>query len=83
MGISLLTAITIQSNGDDIHCETAGSDEESGKWAGAISLYRDGHLHTTLLSTKPTYKTRRTAVAAMKRLVAKIRAAELFPTKNK
>ena len=82
MGMSVLTALTIQGNGDDIVCEACRERKKGAKWAGMISLFRghgrDRHLHTMLLSSEPIYNFSWTAKAAMKKLVAKIRATDFL-----
>ena len=75
MGISMLTALMIQNPDNDIRCLAGGP--VGGKWTGWISLYRDGQLHSDLLSTQPVYASKSKAVGAMKKLVEDIRSAKL------
>ena len=75
--VSRITALTIQTRGDDVQCEALGQEETSGLWIGVINLYRNQCFHTTLLSTVPMYKTSEKAVQAMKDFVKQIRATPL------
>lgn len=71
-GISMLTALIIQNNGDNILC-SSGQDEKSKKWHGFIYLKKGGAVHTELISTDPAFETQETAESAMKALVDEIR----------
>jgi hypothetical protein len=77
MPISLYTALVIQTEGNDIRCEPYRQDEATGKWAGAINLYHDGHFHTTLLSSNQIYDSSEDAVKGMEKVVAEVRAMKL------
>jgi len=82
MGISVMTALVIQSRGDDIHCEAEGpccavGDEAHGKWVGWINLYRDGEFDHPLLDSGPRFNTADEAIDAMKKLVAEIRQMKI------
>jgi hypothetical protein len=77
MGISLITALTIQNQGSNIHCEPYGQHKDTGKWAGAINLYHDGFFHTTLLSSEATFDSSELAVKAMEDVVQQVRKADL------
>jgi len=81
MGVSLYTALVIQSVDNDIRCEIYGSDGK-GKYAGAINLYHDGHLHTTLLSTGLIYGSEKDAIEGMEGVVKQVRAINLAPKKK-
>jgi len=72
------TALVIQNEENDIRCEALGRDAKTGKWAGAVTLYHDGHLHTTLLSSEPTFESSEAAVAYMEDIVRQVRAADVL-----
>ncbi len=72
------TALLIQTKGTDIHCEAA-KDTESKLWSGFISLYRGKEFERFLVSTNPCHKTKKDALAAMKKLVSQVREVELSP----
>lgn len=82
MGVSLLNALTIQGQGDNIVCEVYGQSEENRKWAGAISLYKDGRFHITLISSRPVFDTAEKAVKFMESVVAEVRALDLNPQRG-
>ena len=77
MGITAITVMTIQSRGKDVKCAAGGPDKETGKYAGWISLYRNGEYDHDLLSTGPVYDTKKDAIKAMKKVVEEIRAVDL------
>lgn len=82
MGIYLITAMTIQGQGDNIVCEPLGQHRETGKWAGVINLYKGGFFHTTLLSSEPIFSTREEAISEMKEVVRLVREMDLRPQKQ-
>jgi len=72
MGVSLITALTIQSR--NVICDAGGPDS-SGKYSGWIMLETDS-WHP-LLSTPNMYDTAEQAKAEMEKTVAGIRATKL------
>jgi len=73
MGISLGTILNIQTNGDNIKCH-AEQNLDSKKWAGWICLYRNGYLHSELLSeTVATHDSKEIAITAMDKVVQDVR----------
>jgi hypothetical protein len=72
MGISVLTALTIQSR--DVRCEAAGPDQ-NGKWAGWIML--DVDRWHPLLNSEPIYDNAQDARTAMEKVVKEIRETEV------
>lgn len=72
------TALIIQTKGVDIHCEAA-KDADSKLWTGFISLYRGNKFDRFLVSTNPCHKTKKDALAAMKKLVSQVREVNLSP----
>jgi hypothetical protein len=71
--MTILTAIEIHTNGENIRCSGGGPDKQ-GKYMGWIELWRDGRLHKPLLSTQPIYNTKEAAETAMREIVAATRA---------
>lgn len=69
-----LTALIIQTNGDDIKADTGG---EGDKWIGWIKLYKNGEYDRLLMSSEPIYKSREAAIDAMNELINKVRAIDL------
>lgn len=72
-----LTAMIIQSRGDDIRCEILGEDKETGKISGCIMLYNDDVAHTMLLSSPPIFNTSQECIEKMKQAVEEIRKLDL------
>ena len=79
MGVSFLTALIIQSRGKDVKCLAGGPSKDKRKYAGWISLYRDGEYDHDLLSTEDIYNSKKEAVNAMKKIVSEIRSMDLTP----
>lgn len=71
-----LTALIIQSRGDDIVC-TAGGPNKNGKFSGWIELYRNGEFDHALLSSEPVYTSEEVATEEMRKIVKQVRSAEL------
>lgn len=71
MGVSVLTALTVQNPENDIRCQAGGP--VNGKWAGWITLYKDEMYHRPLLSTEPVYDSEADAKRAMEKTVEEIR----------
>ena len=71
-----LTGLIIQTNGENVVCDSAGPDK-FGKYAGWISLFKDGSYHSSLLSTNGIYDSTEEAEKKMKNLVEEIRAMDL------
>lgn len=72
------TALLIQTKGKDIHCE-ATKDSECKLWSGFISLYQGKKFDRFLVNTNPCHKTKREALAAMKKIVTQVREVDLSP----
>ena len=77
MGVSMLTAMIIQSRGKDVKCLAGGPDKSTGKYVGWITLFQDGEYDHELLSSEPIYETKGKAIKAMRDFVAEIRAVDL------
>lgn len=75
MGVSRLTAWTIQNPENDIRWNASGPVD--GKYAGWILMYKEGSYHFDLLSTGLVYESAEAAKAAMKALVSEIRSMEV------
>jgi len=69
------TALVIGSTDNDIRCELYGQDAGTGRFAGAVNLYRSGVFHITLLSSRPGFASPEEAVAYMEEVVQQVRAA--------
>ena len=83
MNVSFINAIIIQGQGDNIVCEVYGQSKETGKWAGAINLYKEGFFHRTLISSNPVFDTEENSVRYMKKIVKIVRLTDFEPqTKN-
>ncbi len=66
------TSFIIQTNGDNIKCESLGQGENK-KWIGGINLYKDGFFHITLASSDPIFGSEAKAIESMKEIVMKLR----------
>jgi len=71
-----LTALIIQTRGDDIKCEIYNRTEE-GKVAGVINLYTDGEYDHPLLSTEPIFNSDDECLTKMKEIVDHIRSIKI------
>lgn len=79
MGISLLTILTIENNGDNILC-TASQCRKTKKWAGEINLMREGLIHSRLIDEpNPSHETKTSAIARMEEIVQAIRNKQYGP----
>ena len=76
--MTLITALEIQTNGDDIRCAAGGPSTENGKYVGWISLWRGGNLHKEMLSTDAIFDTADEAKTYMESVVAKVRDTDLM-----
>ena len=78
MGMSRLTALIIQTNGNNIKCDAAGPSPENGKYSGWINLWKRGAFHQPLLNSEPVYESEEKAIEAMKEVVKAVRAADVM-----
>ena len=78
MGISMLTAMIIQSRGDDVKCEVAGPNKD-GKYIGWINLYQDSEYDHALLDSGPAFDSKDAALEKMESVVKQIRNMDLSP----
>ena len=74
--MTLITALEIQTNGDNVKC-LAGGPDKTGKWTGWIYLYRDGDIHKAMLSTEAVFETEAEALTHMEDLVTEVRELDL------
>jgi hypothetical protein len=77
MGISRLTAMTIQSNYPKNIEYLAIKAHKKEKWAVCICLLRGGKIHSDLISTEPFYDTDKATITAMKDVVQEIMKIDL------
>ena len=73
MGVSLGTLLTIKNEENDIRCETYGQDKKTHLWAASINIYKEGYLHTCLVTSEPEFATPEDAIAAMEATVKRFR----------
>lgn len=73
MGISLITALTIQNN--EVICDAGGPSKENGKYCGWIMM--DVDRWHPLLNTETIYTTADDAKKAMLSIVSEIKKADL------
>ena len=79
MGVTRLTAMTIQGQGYNIVCESYGGvPETDNKFGGVISLFKEGKRHSTLASSDAIFDTSEKAIDAMKGAVEDIRKMDLM-----
>jgi hypothetical protein len=81
MGVTMLTALIIQSRGDDVKCEYTGPDKD-GMYTGWINLYRDEEYDHPLLDSGPTFKEKKIAIETMEGIVVQIREIDLNPPRE-
>ena len=79
MGVTKLTALTIQGwpdtasiDGEGIYVTAGKSKGETG-WSGHVYLVKESEVHRLLLSTQHVFESKEKAVADMKRTVESIR----------
>jgi hypothetical protein len=77
MGISRLSALIIQSRGDEVRPEVLGQSTENDKWAGALSLYKGMEFDYHIVTTSPVHDTEEEVVPRMQELLDEIREMEL------
>jgi hypothetical protein len=77
MGLNLGTVLIIQNEENDIRCEPYDHDECTGKWAGAINLYRNEALHRVLASSTTVFDSSEEAVSHMENVVENVRNTEI------
>lgn len=70
------TALAIHAPENDVRCGV-GQHKETKLWAGFIMLFRGRHFHDILLSSEPVFASAKEAKAAMKVVVAEVRAKSL------
>jgi hypothetical protein len=76
MGITILTAMIIQTRGDDVK-SLAGGPSAEGKYANYIYLFKeDGRPDHLMLSTKPYFNTSKEAVEFGNRTINNIRNSD-------
>ena len=76
MGLSLLDALVIQTNGENIRCG-AVQEKPTGKWSGWVYLWRGGHIHRPVVNTNPVFESAEVAVSYMEALVKQVRGMDL------
>jgi len=74
--MTLLTAMIIQTRGDDVVCAAGGPSKE-GKYSGLVELHSNGDYDHLLLSSEPEYESALAAVNAMENVVRQVREAKL------
>ncbi len=81
MGVTKLTALTIQSWPDVADMEGTGiyitAQKLGDKWAGHVYLVKGKEVHQTLLSTEPVFASKGKATADIRRVVEAIRDLDL------
>ena len=81
MGVSRMTAYEIYGNPKDIVCDASGPDSNE-KFIGWITR-GPGHNYKPLLSTRPTFASRKEAIQAMEVLVKAIKSVVAKEFKDK
>lgn len=76
-GISMITALTIQGNSEEDLYTTSARDNTTEKWSALLYLLHEGHIHSTVLSTKPVFETQEAAETHMRDLVKEVRSMDL------
>ncbi len=71
-----LTAMIIQTRGDDVKVDAGGPDD-NGKWTGWINLYKAGEYDHALISTESIYNTREAAITAIEDVINKVKDLDL------
>lgn len=74
--VTMITAMKIQANGDDVKCVAYGSKE--GKYSGIVELWHGDDFHEVMLSTDPpTFDSKKAAVEHMEDIVKQVRDIDL------
>ncbi|MFC1645060.1 hypothetical protein ACFL08_03465 [Patescibacteria group bacterium] len=68
-----ITLFIIRDDRNDIRCESLGHNENTGKWAGAVNLYKNKFFHSTLLSTGLVFDSEEEAIEHMEGVVQSVR----------
>lgn len=77
MGISRLSAMIIQTRGDEIKPEVLGQSGDTSKWAGALALFKGDEFDYYLVTSTYVYDTHEEALECMQSLIDKIRSPEI------
>jgi len=72
--VTMITAMKIQANGDDVKCVAYGNGK---KFAGIVELWHGEDMHEVMLSTDPVFLTRKEAVGSMEDIVKQVREIDL------
>lgn len=72
-GMSRLTALAINNDGNDIRSD-AGQNKNSGLWAGCLILYRDNDFDRILINTQDIFPNKEAAIAEVDSIVQQLRA---------
>ena len=75
MSVSFITALMIQ--GGDIRCEAVPANQQGTLWLGQANLFKEGVLHTTLLSTTHACRSAAAALEAITEVVNRISAIDI------
>ena len=81
MGITVLTAMIIQTNGPDIK-PSWYQDKDTKKYGGVIEHWRDDRLHQVLVSTNAAYDSEEQAIKVMEDVITAVREADESPTRK-
>ncbi len=76
MGVSMMSALIIQTRGDDVRCE-AKLDQGTMQYVGWIMLYRGEHFDHPIIDTGPSFDTAEDALNYCQSLVKQIREMKL------
>jgi len=76
MGVTLRSAMVIQSNPDSLQIIT-GRDSKTDKWGAELWLKHGDVPHELLLSTNPEFEGRKEARKAMQEVVDEVKKVDL------
>ena len=76
MGVTLRSAMVIQSNPDSLQIVT-GRDSKTDKWGAELWLKHGDTPHELLLSTNPEFGDRKAARGAMQEVVDEVKKVDL------
>ena len=73
--VTMITAMEIQTNGDDVKCAAYGSN--IGLYSGMVELWHSDEMHKVMLSTEPIFLTKKEAINSMEDIVKQVRDIDL------
>ncbi len=82
MGLIMMSALMIKGNGEDVKAHPF-QEKEGSKFGVEIGLWRNGHIHTMIVSTNATFKSQADAQNFGDALIKEVQEMDLVPEREK